>query len=139
MQRPSESTMRLIAANLRAFTINAVNHNAAIRNPVVMSDEDLDYWGDFYVANHFAARGILFEIFMTDPFAIAQAVIFKSARDEPEFRPLLPPQRDVAMQFHPHRRAISMPLPVGESHFRDLITDGDDYLEMPAFLRRQAD
>lgn len=134
---PSESTMRRIAANLIAFMLDAVTPD----EPIIASDEDLEYWGRFFVANRFAERGILFETFMLHPFEIAQAALFGAPISEPrdtQFRPLLPAQKEAAelaflemklMEFgrrrepvH-HLRAISRPI------------DNSDL----AFLRRQAD
>jgi len=42
-----------------------------------MSDEDLEYWGNFYTENNLRARNILFQTFMEAPREIAAAVIFK--------------------------------------------------------------
>lgn len=132
MTTPSESTMRLVAANLIAFTLDAVD---APRDSVVVSDEDLEYWGRFYMANRFAARGVLFETFMTDPFAISQAVLFGGRlRDPDDFLPLLPRQREVAREMHPHVQAISKPLPPLPDECY-----GSDALDIPIFLRKQAD
>jgi hypothetical protein len=48
MTKPSETTMRRVAANLLAFTLDAVGEPT---EPVVTSDENLEYWGRFFVAN----------------------------------------------------------------------------------------
>jgi hypothetical protein len=102
----------------------------AVINPaqvaLILADEEIEYWGRYFVANRFDRRGVLFETFMMDPFAIAQALIFNLPMPVPEgeeFYPLLPDQRYVAMRFHPHVRAWSFPLSE----------------DVPVFLRRQAD
>lgn len=95
--------------------------------PVILPDEEIEYWGRFYEENNFHSRGIRFEIFMTDPFAISQAILFGTPMPLPrgeDYYPLLPRQRDVALRAHPRVRAISRPLADAE---------------LPVFLRRQAD
>jgi hypothetical protein len=124
MQKPSEETMRRVQSNLLAFAISA-----ASMEPVIVSDDDLEYWGRFFVENRLHARGILFETFMVHPFEIGQAALFGNRlRDPEDLLPLLPRQREVALRVHPHVRAISKPLP-----------DADEWLDMPIFLRKQAD
>ena len=98
MNAPAESTMRRTAANLLSFLLAADEPC----EPLFVADEDLEYWGRFYVGNNFEARGILFETFMSDPFAIGQAAIFGTPRSLPagdEFYPLLPRQREVAARM----------------------------------------
>ena len=103
----------------------------ATRTPVPrVTDDDLECWGNYYLANRLYERGILFATFMQDPRAIAEAITFRWAMPIPdgeEFYPLLPEQREAAERIESHnrprRRAMSAPvLP-------------DDL----AFLKRQAD
>lgn len=115
--------------------------------PIILADEDLEYWGRWFVDNHFEKRGVNFETFMTDPFAIAQALLFGLPMPLPkgeEFYPLLPRQREVAAGMHPRVRAISRPLP--ESHdaliragFTPTLPGVSVTAELPVFLRKQAD
>lgn len=95
--------------------------------PLILPDEDIEYWGRWFVENNFYARGVRVETFMTNPFEISQALLFGLPMPLPkgeEFYPLLPRQREVALRVHPRVRAISRPA-------RDA--------ELPVFLRMQAD
>lgn len=96
--------------------------------PIILADEDLEYWGRWFVGNHLEKRGVNFETFMTDPFAIARALVFRAPVDASagdEFLPLLPEQIAASVRADrcPRRRAITRPT---EEH--DLV-----------FLRKQAD
>lgn len=146
MQNPSEETMRRVSENMRAFVAGATSSvvqclvvSAGVQQTVIVSDDDLEYWGNFFVENRFHARGILFETFMLHPFGISQAVLFRGRlRDPEDFLPLLPRQRDVARGQHPHVRAISKPLPpVRDSEVHNM--PADILLDLPIFLRKQAD
>lgn len=98
----------------KCITINATAVIDPADMPIILADEDLEYWGRYFVANRFDKRGVLFETFMTDPFAIAQALLFGLPMPLPkgeEFYPLLPRQREVAVRTHPRVRAVSRPLP----------------------------
>jgi len=100
-QRPDEAMMRSALDGLAHFT-------AIATAAPVLTDEALDFWGDFFVRNHFHARGILFETFMQHPREIAQAVLFRSPSDEPEeFRLLLPAQRRAIAKPGRRVRAVS--------------------------------
>ena len=66
----------------------------------LMSDEHLDFWGEFFTANRLHARGVRFDTFLEDPRGIARAVIFRPRLDpradfllREGFLPLLPEQR----------------------------------------------
>ncbi len=131
MNKPSEETMRRVAANLLAFTLDAAL-NQDIVGPVILSDEEIEGWGRFYVENNFHARGILFETFMLHPMEISQAALFPELGVDPDLLPLLPKQRDVAQRVRLEEcsrqcgksvRANSRPL------------DASDLV----FLKRQAD
>lgn len=88
-----------------------------------LSDEQIEFWANVYVANNFRARGVLFETFMRHPREITDALLFRRRYEEiEEFLPLLPAQVDAAARAH-RRRALSRP-----------VTDGE-----LVFLRRQAD
>lgn len=88
-----------------------------------LSDEQIEYWANVYVANNFRAHGVLFETFMRHPQEIAGALLFRQRyEDAEEFLPLLPAQADAAARIH-RRRAISRQI-------------ADDDL---IFIRRQAD
>jgi hypothetical protein len=73
-----------------------------------MSDEHLNFWGDFFVENRLHERGLLFETFLEDPRAIALAVIFRPRINVFEdYRPLLPAQRRAIAKPGSRFRAIT--------------------------------
>jgi hypothetical protein len=87
---------------------------------------------------------------MTDPFAIAQAALFGTPMPLPkdeEFYPLLPRQREAALHVHPRVRAVSRPLPelhellerAGLCMLPGQPLSSDELLDIPVFLRKQAD
>lgn len=144
MKKPSESTAQRVADNLGEFTrdlfsraLYATFTAFNFLDTGIYSDEEIEYWGRYFVDNKFAARGILFETFMTDPFEISQAVLFDRRRrdqmgDEVEFYPLLPKQREAAqrvrVEMSGRRYGKSL-----RAHSRPL-----DAIDL-VFLKRQAD
>lgn len=121
---PSEETMRRVQNNLRAFTLGSF---------AVKTDEEIELFGNIFVAHQLVARGILFETFLQDPKAIFEAATGRAlplALDD--FLPLLPAQRTAAQRAQHEMcgcqctkpvRAVSRPV-----EERDL-----------AFLKHQAD
>ena len=64
----------------------------------VVSNDALEYWGEFYTSNNFKAFGMPFHLFMENPRAISNALVYRLALPirSPaigEFYPLLPKQR----------------------------------------------
>lgn len=121
---PSEETMRRVQNNLRAFTLGSF---------AVKTDEEIEWFGNIFVAHQLLARGILFETFLQDPKAIFEAATGRAWPPAVDyFLPLLPAQRAVAQRARFEMasercekpiRAVSRPV-----EDRDL-----------AFLKRQAD
>ena len=122
MTRALEQSMHIVAGNLQRYIGDV---------PVPrVTDDDLECWGNYYLANQLYARGILFATFMQDPRAIAEAITFRWAMPIPdgeEFYPPLPAQREVAERIdafnRPRRRAKSAPI----------------WADDIAFLKKQAD
>ncbi len=116
-----ERTMLVVADNLQLYVSDV--------NLPILSDEELECWGNYYLANRLYARGVLFEAFIQNPLVIAEALAYVRpmplSRGE-EFYPLLPRQIDAAERIdslnRPHRRSITRQIPA------DLV-----------FLKRQAD
>lgn len=107
-------------------------------------DRALERWGRLYCANNFYARGVLFETFMVDPRAIAEAILFRKAMPIPagqEFYPLLPEQTQAATnaegqtQARTTRRVPGISKPIGDV-FEARRREIDN---LPVFLRKQSD
>jgi|GEM_PF-5430448 len=63
----------------------------------MISNEALEHWASFYVANNIKAKGLSFELFITDPNAYCEALIFGCAMPlHEDFYPLLPEQKVIA-------------------------------------------
>lgn len=97
-------TMRRTDGNLQSY-VSSVSG---------LPDAEIEFWGNFYVANHLHARGILFSGFMHNPQPFVDAVVFRRPLPLPEgaeWYPLLPRQLEAAMRIdrhnRPRRRAIS--------------------------------
>ena len=70
-----------ILRNLGAFVAETA---CPLPNPDrVYGDDDLEFWGEYFVRHDLRARGILFETFMNDPRAIAQAMILRQMNEPP--------------------------------------------------------
>lgn len=81
-------------------------------NKSVMSDEHLNFWGNFFVENRLHERGLLFETFLLDPREIALATIFRPCVPVAveDFRPLLAAQRRAIAKPGSRFRAITREL-----------------------------
>lgn len=79
-------------------------------------DHALERWGKFYRANGLHTCGVLFETFMLDPPAIAEALNFH--------KPPLPAGEDFYPLLPAQRRAVARSAPADDE---------------PVFLKRQAD
>jgi hypothetical protein len=98
MQKPPEAVMERVLRNMGACLLHTPSQEK-------FTDEDLEYWGNFYVENNLRARNILFATFISAPREIAAAVIFKTPlplRDDLA-RPL-PKQRFAVASLFPRRR-----------------------------------
>lgn len=63
----------------------------------MISNEALEHWASFYVANNIQAKGLSFELFITDPDAYCEALVFGCAMPlNEDFYPLLSEQQAVA-------------------------------------------
>lgn len=78
-----------ILSNIEAFASDAAAPTVPMR-----SDEEIEFWGEYFTRHNLRAQGILFEIFLSDPHAIAQAMVL----------------RRIEMQERRHVRAHSRPM-----------------------------
>ncbi len=83
-----------------------------------LPDAEIEFWGNFYVANRLHARGFPFGAFMRNPRPFVDAVVFRRPMPLPEgadHYPLLPRQLEAAMRIdrhnRPRQRAISKEAP----------------------------
>ncbi|MEW6330205.1 MAG: hypothetical protein AB1560_01960 [Pseudomonadota bacterium] len=80
-------------------------------NNAVLTDEHLNFWGNFFVENRLHERGVRFETFLQEPREIALAMIFRPRVPAlEEFRPLLAAQRRAIAKPGSRFRAISREL-----------------------------
>lgn len=125
----SEQTVRMVTPNMESFVESFIGY---VTEPVGLqpfSDEELERWGNYFIANNLYARGVLFETFLQYPKAIAEALAFRRAMPLPdgvEFYPPLPRQLDAAERIESHNRPRRRAITGTMSN--DLV-----------FLRRQAD
>lgn len=97
-------------ANLIAFTLATARAGRAQPSRIGFPDEQLEYWGDFYVRHQLHKTGVRFEFFMQHPEALQEELT----------------QRVRELQAAPRVRARSVPI-------FDVL--GDDLV----FLKKQAD
>jgi len=73
MEKPPEAVMERALRNMSDLYLQTNSREK-------FTDEDLEYWGNFYTENNLRSRNILFAAFIKAPREIAAAVIFRKPR-----------------------------------------------------------
>ncbi len=111
IQHPRRSGKTTLAKTMQRTDGNLQSFVSPVSD---LPDAEIEFWGNFYVANRLHARGVLFTAFMRNPRPFVEAVVFHRPMPLPEgaeWYPLLPKQLEAAMRIdrhnRPRRRAIS--------------------------------
>ncbi len=115
VQHPRRLGKTTLAKTMRRTDGNLQSYVAPVSD---LPDAEIEFWGNFYVANRLHARGFPFTAFMRNPRPFVDAVMFRRPMPLPEgadHYPLLPRQLEAAMRIDRHNRprwrAISKEVP----------------------------